>query len=248
MTLSPRNLKMIVTYDGSAFNGFQIQPDVPTVQAELERTAGLIFGTASRVVGSGRTDTGVHALGQVAMVKTVCPIPVDKLRLAMNARLPESIRVRSIEEVSSEFHARFSAKSKQYRYLIRPVKEVSPFLVRFCHQIVEPLDIEKMREGAARFVGVHDFSAFTRSPVRVEEPRRHILKSEIEVLEGTIVFDVIGTGFLYNMVRNMTKALLLIGLGKMEPNEIEELYRNQDRTRLGAPAPPGGLYLMKVMY
>lgn len=248
MTLDPRNLKLIVTYDGSGFFGFQYQIGVPTVQAALEQAVFAITRENVRVIGSGRTDTGVHALGLVATVKIVCPIPVDKLRLAMNSGLPESVRVLSIEEVPADFHPRFSAKGKQYRYIIQPVKRFSPLLARLCCQIEDPLDLAAMQEGAARFPGEHDFSAFARSPDRFENPRRLILDARIEREGSALVFDVIGTGFLHNMVRNMAKALILIGQHRMDPHEIDELYRNQDRTRLGSPAPPGGLYLMKVMY
>ena len=248
MTLAQRNLKLIVTYDGSGFFGFQYQVGVPTVQATLEQAASAILRENVRVVGSGRTDTGVHALGQVATVRTGCPIPVDKLRLAMNNGLPESVRVLSIEEVPDEFHPRFSAKGKQYRYVIQPVKRFSPLLARLSCQVEEPLDLAAMQEGATRFPGEHDFSAFTRSPDRYENPHRLILDARIGQEGSALVFDVTGTGFLHNMVRNMAKALILIGQHRMMPQEIDELYRNQDRTRLGAPAPPGGLYLMKVMY
>ena len=126
--------------------------------------------------------------------------------------------------------------------------EFSPFLARFHHQVEDRLDVEAMKDGARRFVGTHDFSAFTRSPARVEDPRRTMLESRLDQDGDQVTFDITGTGFLYNMVRNMVKALILIGRHDMAPDEIEELYRNQDRSRLGAPAPPGGLYLMRVMY
>lgn len=239
---------MTVTYDGSAFFGFQIQPGVPTIQAELERALGRILGHQVRVHGSGRTDTGVHALGQVILVQTECPIPVDKLIVALNGALPPSIRIRQIAEAAPGFHPRFSARAKHYRYLFREVAERSPFLERHFCQVEALLDLAAMEQGAARFVGEHDFSAFTRSPAGKENPVRTILDSRLAREGAAIAFDVVGTGFLHNMVRNMAKALLLIGLHKMEPHEIPELYRNQDRRRLGSPAPAAGLYLMRVMY
>lgn len=248
MTLAPRNLKMTVTYDGSAFSGFQFQPSAPTVQSELERACRGVLGKRVRVVGSGRTDTGVHALGQVVTVKTVCPIPVDKLILALNRSLPEAIRISFIEEAPLDFHARFSAKGKHYRYLIQPVREFSPFLARFVCQVEKPLFFDRLQEGAARFVGTHDFAAFTRSPNQKGNTSREMFTSEISRLGEVFAFDIVGSGFLHNMVRNMAKALILIGTREMEPVEIEELYRNQNRRRLGAPAPAAGLYLMKVWY
>jgi len=248
LTRALRTLKITVTYDGSAFFGFQIQPSLPTVQAELERALGLILSESVRIAGSGRTDTGVHAVGQVVSLQTCCPIPVEKLIFAVNGALPVTIRVISVEETEPAFHARFSAKSKHYRYLIQVVRERSPFLERFYHQVDVPLDVDRMNQGARRFLGAHDFSAFTKSPGKLEDPVRQILESNVSQTGQTIFYDVVGTGFLHNMVRNMSKALILIGSGKMEPDEIDELYRNQDRKRLGAPASPGGLYLMRVMY
>jgi len=248
LTLIERNLKITLAYDGSAFFGFQLQPGVSTVQGVMESAAELVLGENVRVVGSGRTDTGVHALGQVALLKTRCPIPVEKCKFAMNGVLPYAVRIRAIEEVGDDFHPRFSAKAKHYRYLIRLVKERSPFLERFFCQIEEFLDIENMREAADRFRGEHDFSAFAKSPDIIENPVRTILESKIDRENDLLVFDVIGTGFMRNMVRNLAKALILIGQGKMRSQEIVELYRNRDRRRLGAPAPAGGLYLMRVMY
>jgi len=248
LTLEERNLKITLAYDGSAFFGFQLQPLVPTVQGFLEKSLALILGEKVQVIGSGRTDTGVHAYGQVASVKIRSPIPVDKLKLALNRSLPSAIHIRSVEEVDSEFNARFSVKSKLYRYLFHEVDEFSPFLERFFCQQLGKLDLKRMQIGATKFVGEHDFSAFTKSPARLESTVRRILATKVGRKKKIIFFDVEGTGFLHNMVRNMAKALLLIGSHQMEPDEIMELYRNQDRRRLGEPAPPGGLYLMRVLY
>lgn len=248
MTKPLRHLKLIVTYDGSGYFGFQLQPDVPTVQGDLEKALGLILKEQVRVHGSGRTDTGVHALGQVALIRTASPFPVDKFIKALNGVLPPAIHVTSVEEAPAEFHPRFSAVGKSYRYLFRRVRERSPFLERYFCQVEGDLDIGSMREGAALFVGEHDFSSFTRSPDTKENPVRKIMSADVTENGEVIAFDVIGNGFLHNMVRNMSRALLLIGRHEMEPQEIVELYRNQDRRRLGPPAPASGLYLMKVMY
>ncbi len=248
MTLRQRNLKMVVTYDGSAFFGFQFQPGVPTIQGELESVAGRVLGEKVRCIGSGRTDTGVHAMAQVVGVKTSCPIPVEKLYLAMNRSLPGSIRVRSVDEADPGFHPRFSATGKHYRYLIRPVTEPSPFLERYVWQVIESLEVERMQQAAAVFVGTHDFSSFARSPERFEDPRRTILSSAVRREGDVIVYDVVGTGFLHNMVRNMARALVLAGSGKLQIEDVIELLRRQDRRRLGPPAPPAGLYLMEVRY
>ncbi|HNW35108.1 MAG TPA: tRNA pseudouridine(38-40) synthase TruA [Candidatus Ozemobacteraceae bacterium] len=248
MTNPLRHLKLNVTYDGSGYFGFQLQANVPTIQGDLEKAFGIILSESVRVHGSGRTDTGVHALGQVVLIHTTCPIPVDKLIKALNGVLPPAIRVTSVEETSPEFHPRFSAKAKSYRYLFKRVRERTPFLERFYCQVVGEIDVGRMREGAAMFAGEHDFSSFTRSPDTKDNPVRKILSADVTEQGDEIVFDVTGNGFLHNMVRNMARALLLIGRNEMEPHEIVELYRNQDRRRLGPPAPAAGLYLMKVMY
>ena len=248
MTLSQRNLKMTVTYDGSAFFGYQFQPGVPTIQGELESAASGVLAEKVRCVGSGRTDTGVHAVAQVVGLKTVCPIPVEKFHLAMNRSLPGSIRVRSVEEAAPGFHPRFSAIGKHYRYVLRQVHEPSPFLERYVWQMTEALDLERMQQAAGVFVGTHDFCSFARSPDRFEDTRQTILESRLHRDHDNITYDVIGTGFLHNMVRNMVKALVLIGCDTLQMEDLSELLRHQDRRRLGPPAPPAGLYLMEVRY
>ena len=248
MTKTARYLKLFVTYDGSAFFGWQYQPHIPTVQGELERVIKLITGEKCRAVGAGRTDTGVHAVEQVVLFRTECPIPVEKLIIGMNGALPGAVRVSRAEEADESFHPCFSARGKHYRYLFRLVKTASPFLERFFWQLDKAPDIEKMQAAAREFIGEHDFAAFAKSPRQYESTVRKIIETSVSLEHEVITFDVIGTGFMHNMVRNMARALYLVGNGEMRVNEIEELYRNQNRRRLGAPAPPGGLYLMKVMY
>lgn len=248
MTLSERNVKIIVAYDGSGFFGFQLQPVEPTVQGVLESALKLILGSCIRVHGSGRTDAGVHAVAQAVSFRTTCPIPVEKLIKALNGILPPTVRIKSVEEVESGFHARYSATGKHYRYLFRHQCEPSAFLARYFCQIEQRLDFAAMKRAAGIFVGEHDFSAFAKSGNRVENPVRVIYAVDLSEKDRVIAFDICGSGFLHNMVRNMARALILVGEGRMEPEEIGELYRNQDRRRLGPPAPAGGLYLMKVMY
>lgn len=248
MTNTPRYIKLLVTYDGSAFFGYQYQPHIPTVQGELERAFKLITGEKSRGVGAGRTDTGVHAVEQVVLFRTECPIPVEKLIIGMNSALPGALRICRAEEVEEGFHPCFSARGKHYRYLYRLVDTRSPFLERFFWQLEQTPDVAKMHEAAGLLVGEHDFAAFAKSPHQYESTVRTVLETSVVRTDELIIFDVIGTGFMHNMVRNMAKALQLIGSGQMRSEEILELYRNQNRRRLGAPAPPGGLYLMKVMY
>lgn len=248
MTKVQRYLKLIVTYDGSAYSGFQFQPDQITVQGELERAFKAITGKQTRAIGSGRTDAGVHALEQIVLFRTGCPIPLEKLIIGMNGALPGSLRVSGAEEVDESFHPRFSAKGKHYRYLFRLIERPSPFLERFFWQIQPEIDLEKMQLTAQKFVGKNDFASFAKSPQRYESTVRHILSAQVQQKESVISFDVEGTGFMHNMVRNMAKALYLTATGQMAVEYINELYRNQNRESLGAPAPPGGLYLMKVMY
>lgn len=248
MTKPLRYLKLTVTYDGSAFFGYQYQPELPTVQGELERVFKLITRQWSRAIGAGRTDTGVHAVEQVVLFRTECPIPVEKLIIGMNGVLPGSLRISRAEEADEDFHPCFSAKGKHYRYLFHLIERKSPFLERFYWQLEQPLEIELMQQTAAKFVGEHDFAAFAKSPQKYESTVRNILETRVTQLDQIIQFDVIGTGFMHNMVRNMARALYLAGMKEMDSECIYELYRNQDRRKLGAPAPPGGLYLMKVMY
>lgn len=248
MTNPVRYLKLLVTYDGSAFSGWQYQPNKLTVQGELERVIKLITGVKNRAVGAGRTDTGVHAVEQVVLFRTECPIPVEKLIVGMNGALPGAVRVSRAEEADKSFHPCFSARGKHYRYLFRLVKTSSPFLERFFWQLDRHPDIEQMQAAAREFIGEHDFAAFAKSPRQYESTVRRIIETSVSIDQEVITFDVIGAGFMHNMVRNMAKALHLVGNGEMQAAEILELYRNQNRRRLGAPAPPGGLYLMKVMY
>lgn len=248
LTKPLRYVKLTVTYDGSAFFGYQYQPGIPTVQGELERAFRLITGEKQRATGAGRTDTGVHAVGQVVLFKTQCPIPVEKLINGMNSALPGALRISRANEVQSDFHPCFSSAGKHYRYLFRRIKKSSPFLQRFFWQIDVELDTAEMNKAAELFVGEHDFASFAKSPRRYENTVRRVLQARVSEVDEIIQFDIIGTGFMHNMVRNMAQALYLIGRGEMSHEELTELYRNQDRRRLGAPAPPGGLYLMKVMY
>lgn len=249
LTNEMRYIKLIVTYDGSAFFGYQYQPNIPTVQGELEKAFKLITrGEESRAVGAGRTDTGVHAIEQVVLFKTRCPIPIEKLIIGLNSAIPGSLRISRAEEVNEDFHPCFSASGKHYRYLWRLVKEPSPFYERFYWQLTKCPDIEKMKEAAKFYIGEHDFAAFAKSPHQYESTFRNILQAELSLKDDILQFDVVGTGFMHNMVRNMARGLYLVGTDQMIAEEILELYRNQDRRKLGAPAPPGGLYLMKVMY
>ena len=248
MTKPVRHIKMLVTYDGSPFFGFQFQPKAITVQGEIEKALKAIIKKRIRIHGSGRTDSGVHALGQVIMFDTECPIPVEKLIIGMNRALPGSIRVSRAEEVDESFHPRFSAKGKHYRYLFKRVKEASPFLLNYFFQIKEELDIELMKEATKLFLGEHDFSSYAKSPDKYHSTVRKILRAELVEKDDLLIFDVIGTGFMRNMVRNMAKVLYLVGLKELSLDELKELYCNHDRARLGPPAPASGLYLMKVMY
>jgi tRNA pseudouridine38-40 synthase len=239
---------MSVTYDGSAFFGFQYQPEVSTVQGELERVIKSITKKKCRVIGAGRTDAGVHAVEQVVLLRIECPIPIEKLIIGMNGALPGFLRVSRAEEVNSSFHPRFSAKAKHYRYLFHHGEKKSPFLERFFWQIEQIDDFKLIKKASEMFVGEHDFYSFAKSPQKYESTIRKIISVDLTQNEQIIQFDVIGTGFMHNMVRNLAKALYLVGMRKMTPKNISELYRNHNRNVLGAPAPPGGLYLMKVMY
>jgi tRNA pseudouridine38-40 synthase len=240
-----------VEYDGTEFAGFQVQPGSRTVQGELERVlSGLAGGTRIKVEGAGRTDAGVHAAGQVAGFVTESDLPADRLRHAIGSRLPKDVSILSVRDVHPQFHATQSAISKLYRYRIwnsrrRPVERL---LQRYTHHIWEPLDVDRMRAGARHFLGQKDFAAMAARGNTTLTTVRTILRCDIERHFEEIRFNVEGTGFLYNQVRNMVGTLLNVGMGRWEPDRIAEILAGGDRAAAGATLPARGLCLQWVRY
>lgn len=252
-----RNIRLTIAYDGTDFHGWQRQPHAPTIQESLESRIAKITGAAVTLYGSGRTDSGVHAAGQVANFRTECPIPCDSLMKALNDVLPASIRVRAADEVPADFHARHSAKAKTYRYRILQAPICPPFLARYVYHHPYPLDRHRMAKAARLLEGEHDFTSFAGSdPARRQTGRqegsnvRKVFHSRIAAREKLqmIVYEIRGSGFLQHMVRNIVGTLLEVGGGKLSPDDIPAIIRARDRCKAGATAPASGLWLVKVEY
>ncbi|MFZ5645208.1 MAG: tRNA pseudouridine(38-40) synthase TruA [Bacillota bacterium] len=246
-----RNIKLTIAYDGTSYHGFQEQrgTGLPTVQEVLERELSGLARFKVQVVGAGRTDAGVHAKGQVVNFDaTRWNIPTEKMPLALNSVLPYDIAVVDSVEVPPDFHSRFSAAAKDYRYTVYNSRVPDPFLRRYSLFFPRSLDIEAMREAVVHLKGTHDFSAFKAEGTQIKSTVRTLYDISINI-EGHIVYMVFrGNGFLYNMVRIMVGTLLDIGLGKNHPGIIKDIIASKDRTRAGPTAPPQGLCLMRVYY
>jgi tRNA pseudouridine38-40 synthase len=249
-----RNLKLILTYDGSDFAGWQVQPDVATVQGTLASAVARITGETVLPQGSGRTDAGVHALAQVATFATESSVPTANFAKALNDILPASIRVQEVEEVAADFHGRRSALAKTYRYRIYRAAICPPFLARYVWHYPYPLQEEAMERGARRVEGEHDFTSFAavdpergRDGAPVSNLRR-IFSSSWLRQGDEFVYTVRGSGFLHHMVRNLVGTFILVGKGTLQPEDMTRILESRSRSAAGATAPAGGLYLVNVEY
>jgi tRNA pseudouridine38-40 synthase len=246
-----RRIKLILSYDGTGYHGWQVQPGLPTIQGTLEAVVSEIEGMQVHVSGSGRTDAGVHALSQAAAVTLANPIPLLNLRKALNRLLPSGIRVLDCLEMPADFHPRFDAKSKTYEYRIFRGEVCPPFERRYVHHHPYPLDEERFIEAAPVFEGEHDFSAFAATDERDALGRskvRTIFRSEAFRQEDRLLYRVSGSGFLKHMVRNMAGTLLEAGKGNLTAAEIVERLNFSSKTRCGSTAPASGLFLVRVDY
>ena len=243
-----RNVKLTIEYDGTNFYGWQKQPNLRTVEEELEN--GLLSLTKENVklFGSGRTDRGVHGKGQVANFKTSSNIPPDKFKYALNAILPEDISIKDSTEVYLDFHSRYSAVAKEYSYLIYNNSIRSPLLRNYSYHIPYTLDLKRMKYGTKFFLGTHDFYGFMSSGSSVKNTIRTIHDINLDKNGDIIEFKVKGNGFLYNMVRIMVGTLLDVGSKKIDPDKLPDIINSKDRILSGATAPAQGLYLEKVFY
>lgn len=228
--------------------GWQKQPDKLNIQGEIERAIKEVTGDTVDLIASGRTDAGVHSLGQIANFKTNSLIPVDKIPVALNSKLKKSIRVQSAEEVDERFHSRYNCKQKTYRYIINNTSQGSAIYRNLEYFIPMKLDINKMREAIKYFEGEHDFKGFKASGTSSKSSVRTIFKTNIIENDGRIIIELTGNGFLYNMVRIISGTLVEVGLGKINPEDIPDIINSKDRTRAGKTLPPYGLYLYKVEY
>lgn len=243
-----RNIKLIIEYDGKSFNGWQKQPNKLNIQGEIEKAIGEITGEEIDLIASGRTDGGVHSLGQTANFKTNSNIPIEKIPIAINSKLKKSIVIKSAEEVEERFHSRYSVKSKKYRYTINNSQYGSAIYRDMEYHFPFYLDVNKMQEASKYFEGEHDFKAFKASGTSSKSSVRTIYKTNIIEDGERIKIELTGNGFLYNMVRIISGTLVDVGLGKIKPEEITSIIESKDRTKAGKTLPPYALYLLKVEY
>lgn len=248
-----RYIKLTIAYDGTDFHGWQIQANKPTVQGEIVSILRRLTQENTQLLGAGRTDAGVHALGQVGSFRTQSSLSALEFQRALNALLPATIRIVDSEETGPDFSARWSAKGKVYRYRIYRGRVVPPMLWRFVLHYPFPLNEDSMRDAAARFVGMHDFSSFAASTGSEEDDKernmqREIFATELKRTEDNeeLWFTVHGRSFLRYMVRKMVGTLLDVGRGKLKPEDIERLYELKDRSKSGPTVPPHGLFMVRV--
>ena len=246
-----RKLRFEVAYDGTDFNGWQVQPGLPTIQGVLEEVIGSIEGKPVHVAGSGRTDAGVHALAQVAAVTLDNPIPPENFGRAVNRLLPRSVRISKIEETKPDFHPRFNALRKTYQYRINRAEICSPFERYFVYHHPYPLNEAAMMESAPLLKGQHDFTAFAASDERDSSGAskcRTIFLSAVSRSENILQYSVTGSGFLKHMVRNIVGVLLEIGKGNLDRRDLLARLEPASPIRPGPAVPPSGLFLVSVEY
>lgn len=248
------NFKLIIQYDGTDFHGWQMQGELRTVQGELTRALTLIDGRDVVVHGSGRTDAGVHAQGQVASVRVEREITPEKLRAAINGNIAKEVRIREAQIAGEDFHARYSALEKTYLYRIVNGPVMSPFWLRYAHHEARPLDLESMNACAALFLGTHDWTAFSAAQSDTENRTRTITHLQVsghsDERSGEPIIEIAATadGFLRYMVRSIAGTLLAAGRGEMDRKLIEQAIEHGERSLAGATAPACGLTLLSVRY
>jgi tRNA pseudouridine38-40 synthase len=246
-----RTLKLTLQYDGTDYVGWQRQGVGRSIQGLLEDALQRFEGSPVTVHGAGRTDAGVHALGQVASVSLAATIDTPTLARALNAVLPPDVRVLGVDEMPADFHARFSALGKVYEYRIVNAPLVSPFVQRYAWHVMPPLDLDAMREGSEMLIGAHDFAAFQGSGSAVQTTGRVVRDIEWEEGGGydlPLVMRIRGDGFLRHMVRNIVGTLVEVGLGRWTPARVAAIRASLDRSEAGPTAPPQGLFLVRVLY
>ncbi len=240
-----KRVMLTVAYDGTHYHGWQIQPNVPTIEGVLNRHLSEMLGEQIEVIGASRTDAGVHALGNIAVFDTNARIPAEKISYAMNQRLPEDIKVRRSEEVASDFHPRKVESRKTYEYRIwhdtfpMPTERLNSWFVYI------PLNIERMQEAAGYLIGEHDFTSFCSVNTEVESKIRTIHEISVDEQEHMLKIRVTGNGFLYNMVRIIVGTLIEVGKGSYAPSYVQEILSGQDRALAGPTVPAHGLTMLR---
>lgn len=242
-----RRIRLLIEYDGTEFSGWQVQPDQRTVQGALNEALSTMMGADTRVIGSGRTDAGVHALGQVAHADVIKEIPAVNIMMGLNSSLPRDVRILDCVDVDDRFHAQRSARGKTYRYtILNSIRPTALDRHRVWH-LRQPLDLAAMREGASHLVGEHDFAAF-KSAGDETTTVRNLRELEVVRAGERIIFTYEASGFLKHMVRNLTGALVEVGLGRLVPDDMQRLLVSLSRDNSPRKAPPQGLALVKVFY
>jgi pseudouridylate synthase I len=243
-----RNIKLTIEYDGTNYAGWQKQKKVITIQQKIEEAIELIINNKVKVIGSSRTDAGVHARGFVANFMTESNINTKSFKDAINSKLPRDIVILGSEEVDMEFHSRYSSIGKRYSYTILNRHEPTALERNYVYHYKKQLDFQAMEAASSYFIGVHDFSAFKAAGSSVKTTVRNIKSAYLQKNEDKITFYIEGDGFLYNMVRIMTGTLIDVGIHKLKPYEISNIIKSKDRIKAGKTAPASGLCLEVVYY
>lgn len=243
-----RRIRLWVAYDGTNYHGWQIQKNGVTIENELNRALSELLQEEIQVIGASRTDSGVHALGNVAVFDTKSPIPAAKICYAVNARLPEDIRVQKSEEVAADWHPRHCKSRKTYEYRIYRSEIPQPVRRLYTYHTYRNLDVEAMRKAAVYLEGEHDFKSFCQVGSQAETTVREVYRVELEEQGPELVIRVTGAGFLYNMVRIIAGTLMEVGVGRIRPEELPAILEKKDRSAAGPTAPAQGLTLMKYEF
>lgn len=243
-----KRVRLIIAYDGTNYCGWQVQINGITVEEVINKALTDLLGEDISVIGASRTDSGVHAYGNVAVFDTETRIPAEKISFALNQRLPDDIRIQKSEEVAPDFHPRFCNSVKTYEYKILNRKFPMPIHRLYTHFVYLPLNVEKMKTAAEYIVGKHDFASFCSSGSQVESTVRTVYSLDVEKYEDIITFRITGNGFLYNMVRIIAGTLMKVGLEVYPPEYVKDIIEAKDRNAAGPKAPACGLTLVGIKY
>ena len=246
--MEKKRIRLTVAYDGTNYHGWQLQDNGNTIEAELNKGLSELLGEEIRVIGASRTDSKVHALGNVAVFDTVSRMPAGKISYALNQRLPEDIRIQKSQEVPADWHPRRCESRKTYEYRIYRAEFPMPVKRLYSYFVYQPLDVGRMREAAAYLEGEHDFKSFCQTGAQVESTVRTIHSLWVEEQESDLIIRVCGNGFLYNMVRIIAGTLIEAGQGKREPESVPEILGALNRGAAGPTAPARGLTLVKYEF
>lgn len=244
-----RNVKLVIEYDGTNYSGWQRQNNAITIQEKIEEAIRVSTGKFSEVFGSSRTDAGVHARGFVCNFLTDSKIPPENFRMVLNKLLPDDIVILESREVDINFHSRYNSIGKKYTYTIITGKNRPAIGRNYMYYFYKKLNLENMKKSCKYFIGTHDFSAFKSSGSSVRNSVRTVTEFSMYIQKKNIIkFDIVGNGFLYNMVRIMVGTVLEVGVGRFRPNDIIRILKSRDRSQAGRPVPARGLCLEKVFY